>query len=94
MSPKHLFLGLGKRTVKFMDKNTSIQISSSYPEAFLLVSFDVAVQVFESAGEAAVNQILSHMFVCPLHCRPHGDLCPCKKQVNIVIQSYTVRFPN
>lgn len=45
-----------------------MHISTSYPEAFLLVRFDVTVQVFQSAGEATIDQILSHVFVCPFHC--------------------------
>lgn len=39
-----------------------------YPEAFFLVGFDVIIQVFQSVGEATVDQILPHMLICPLHC--------------------------
>lgn len=49
---------------------------SSYPEAFLFVSLNFTVQVFEGGGEAAVNQVLSHVLVRPLHGRPHVDGFP------------------
>lgn len=45
-----------------------------YPEAFLLVGFDVTVKVFQSAVEATEDQILPHMFVRPLNRWPHGAL--------------------
>lgn len=70
LEPKntHPFLRLGKRIKFLRQKQIHPHVHQPYPEAFLLVGFDLGVQVFQSAGEAAVDQILSHMLVCPLYC--------------------------
>ena len=63
----------------------------SYPEAFLLVGFDFTVQVLHGAGEASVDQILPHVFVCPLHRWAHGDLWPCRRSVRTTLPLYRGR---
>lgn len=50
---------------------TKSLLHREYPEAFLLISLDLIIQVFQSVGEAAVGQVFADVFVCPLHSRRH-----------------------
>lgn len=64
----------------FLWKDTNLKLISPtktlYPETFLLVRFNLDVQVFQCVGEATVSQIFPHMFICPLYCERHVDFKP------------------